>query len=54
MKVNNKHYHTHKEVLPELPDSVHTGIMEFQRSLVTYGILFLGLAGILMVIMIPP
>ena len=28
--------------------------MEFQRSLVTYGILFLGLAGILMVIMIPP
>ena len=28
--------------------------MEFQRSLVTYGVLFLGLAGILMVIMIPP
>ena len=37
VKVNNKHYHIHKEALPE-----------------TYGILFLGLAGILMVIMIPP
>ena len=50
VKVNNKHYHIHKEAL-----ILYTLVsMEFQRSLVTYGILFLGLAGILMVIMIPP
>ena len=55
VKVNNKHYHIHKEVLPESSLILYTLVsMEFQRSLVTYGILFLGLAGILMVIMIPP
>lgn len=55
VKVNNKHYHIHKEVLPESSLILYTLVsMEFQRSLVTYGILFLGLAEILMVIMIPP
>ena len=55
VKVNNKHYHIHKEALPESSLILYTLVsMEFQRSLVTYGILFLGLAGILMVIMIPP
>lgn len=46
VKVNNKRYHIHKESLPESSLILYTLVsMEFQRSLVTYGVLFLGLAG---------
>lgn len=55
IKVNGKHYHVHRERLPHSTLVLYTLLsMEFQRTLIYYGILFLALAGILMLIMIPP
>lgn len=55
IKVNGKHYHVHRERLPRSTLVLYTLLsMEFQRTLIYYGILFLTLAGILMLIMIPP
>lgn len=55
VKVNGKHYHVRKEGLPGSTLVLYTLVsMEFQRTLVYYGILFLALVGVLMLIMIPP
>lgn len=55
VRVNGKHYHVQKEMLPESTLVLYTLVsMEFQRTLVSYGMLFLGLVGILMLVMIPP
>lgn len=55
VRVNGKHYQLQKKVLPESSLILYTLVsMEFQRTLVYYGILFLILAGLLMLIMIPP
>lgn len=55
VKVNGKHYHVQKEILPESTLVLYTLVsMEFQRTLVSYGMFFLAVAGILMLIMITP
>ena len=42
VKVNGKHYHVQKELLPESTLVLYTLVsMEFQRTLVSYGMIFL-------------
>lgn len=53
--VNGKHYHVHREPLAQSSLILYTLVsMEFQRTLVCYGVLLLALAGLLMLIMVPP
>ena len=55
VKVNGKHYHVQKELLPESTLVLYTLVsMEFQRTLVSYGMIFLLIVGVLMLIMITP
>lgn len=55
VKVNGKHYHVQKELLPESILVLYTLVsMEFQRTLVSYGMIFLLIVGVLMLIMITP
>lgn len=53
--LNGKRYHVHQETLTDSGLVLYTLVsLEFQRGLITYGLLFLGLAGLLMFIMLPP
>lgn len=55
VKVNGKHYHVQKEMLPESTLVLYTLVsMEFQRTLVSYGMIFLLIVGVLMLAMITP
>ena len=53
--LNGKRYHVHQETFADNGLVLYTLVsLEFQRGLITYGLLFLGLAGLLMFIMLPP
>lgn len=54
VKVNGKHYHVQKESLPQSTLVLYTLVsMEFQRILISYGLMFLVVVGLLMLLMIP-
>lgn len=55
VKVNEKHYNVQKTVLPESGLILYTLVsIELQKSLITYGMLFLGVAGLLMMAFLIP
>ena len=55
VKLNGKHYNVQKTLLPESALILYTLVsIEFQKSLITYGLLFLAAAGLLMVLFLIP
>lgn len=55
VELNGKRYNVQKGILPDSSLILYTLVsMEFQRSLVSYGLLFFGIAGVLLMLILRP